>query len=149
MDAITLLGRNLERFWEDFSDLYGETSYVPEVVTDFWFEPTECNCYPTVDIVRAKDHYNLYVELPGLTDKDFNVEVVNGTLTISGKLPETDAKDATLIHSERPTGDFCRSFELPDEVDGEHIEAVYKSGLLEVKLPRKETPEKHIKVEVH
>jgi HSP20 family protein len=149
MDAITLLGRNMERFWEDFSDLYGETEYVPELVTDYWFGPNECNCYPTVDILRTTGHYNLYVELPGLADKDFNVEVVNKTLTISGKHPETEVKDATLLHSERTTGDFCRSFELPDEVDGEHIEAVYKNGLLEIKLPRKVTPEKHITVEVH
>jgi HSP20 family molecular chaperone IbpA len=149
MDAITLLGRNMERFWEDFSDLYGESVVVPEMMTDYWFIPTSETCYPTVDILRTKEHYNLYVELPGLNEKDFNVEVNNGMLTISGKHVLPENKEALLIHSERPTGEFCRSFELPEDVDGEHIEANYKNGLLEIKLPRKVTPEKHIKVEVH
>lgn len=149
MDTLAVLETNMERLWEDFSELYGENHMAPEIVADFCFEPVACNCGPAVDIVRAKDHYRLYVELPGLTDQDFKVEVEDRELVISGRHPETALNDATLVHSERPVGEFKRSFALPLGVDGEHIQATYKNGLLEIKLPRTERTEKHIKVEVH
>jgi HSP20 family protein len=150
MDTLNIreIGTGIDRFWEDFADLYRETLNTPSFE---WYVSTGGDSYyPVIDVVSAKDHYKLIVELPGLTEKDFTVDVKDGILTISGRYPEEEYKEETLVHRERMSGEFCRSLELPDTVDGEHIEAAYKNGLLEIKLPRTEkTTEKHIKVEVH
>jgi len=150
MDALSIrgLGRDFERFWEEFSGLYRESGWTPAF--DWYISPESCGCFPNLDVIRGQDHFTMKVELPGLTEKDFDLEVNNQVLTISGKYPEPEQKDETLIHRERSSGEFRRSFKLPDDVDGEHIEAVYKNGLLEIKLPRTgKAAEKHIKVEVH
>jgi len=151
MDAITLrdLRRDMEALQEDFDEIVYGPWIAP--VSDFWFSPVECDCYPAVDVIRGKDYYRMLIELPGLTEKDFNLEVTRGNLEISGKRPDWDGKDGAIIHRESMTGEFCRTFELPEDVDSERIEANFKNGLLEVKLPRRERggSEKHIKVEVH
>jgi HSP20 family protein len=151
MDTITRSERDYERIWDAVDDLYGGWLNPEWPATNMLYGRSTGACFPNVDVVREKTNYLLRMELPGLTEKDFNLEVRNGELDISGKIPETEGTDTRVIASERTSGEFCRTFELPDDVDSEHIEASLKNGLLEIKLPIKpgKTTEKHIKVEVH
>ena len=140
-------GADVERFWEDVQDLYSGISVPEEIryITTGGYENT-----PSVDVYRADDHFTLVMELPGLTEKDFEVEVKERRLDINGKYPVRDRKGETLVRREGIEGEFCRSFELPEDVDTEHIAASFKNGVLELTLPRTEkTAQKHIKVEVH
>jgi len=140
------LGRDIERFWEDVRELY-RGGISPE---DIRHITTGCENAPSVDVYRADDHFTLVLELPGLGEKDFDIQVKSGMLSISGKFPVRDREGETLVRREAMEGEFCRSFELPEDVDSEHIEAGFKNGVLELKLPRSgKAPEKHVKVEVH
>jgi len=142
MDGLVLreLERDLERWFEDYNDLWLRR----------WFPVEECACYPAVDFIDGKDQYRLLVELPGLTEKDFSVEVKNRTLTISGKRAKPELKDEDWIHQEIFSGEFSRGIELPNDADAEHISAKYTNGILELTIPKKEEARpKAVKIEVH
>ena len=94
---------------------------------------------PASDIVETKNAIVLKAELPGLTEKDVNVEVENGTLVIKGERKfekETDDKGYRRI--ERAYGNFLRTFTLPPNVMPDKIRAAFTNGLLEVEIPKKE-----------
>lgn len=128
-----------EDYWKDFHSLWDE----------FFGEFSEDND-PAVDISETKDHYLLTVEVPGLKENDIKVEHERGVLAISGKWPEGPEGEVRVIRRERPSGEFCRRFNIPEEVDVEKIEAKYKNGLLELVLPKKESAKpKPLKIEIH
>ena len=131
--------REIDRFFEEFTKPWFED----------WFEPEEY-AYPAVDILKAKDHYRLVAELPGISEKDLNVEIDNCILTIKGTRKKPELKDVTWLRRERCYGEFIRRFELPEDVDTEKIEAKFKDGILEIVLPIKETSKpKEVRIEVH
>lgn len=98
---------------------------------------------PKVDVKEGKDSYALQMDLPGCTEKDVNIEVDHGVLTISSaKTEEKEEKkdgEKWLIR-ERSSSRFTRRFTLPDDVDQEKISAVFKNGVLNVTMNRKELP---------
>ena len=95
---------------------------------------------PVADVRERDGHYIIDAELPGVSEKDLKLELKNGLLTLSTEKKEeqTDKdKDGTWIRHERRDSYFSRSFELPDDADGEKVEAKFKDGLLTVELPKK------------
>jgi HSP20 family protein len=89
-------------------------------------------------------------ELPGMDEKDIEVKVSNGTLTIKGeKKEEKEERDKDFYLSERRYGSFARSFEVPAGVDPAHIEARFAKGVLTVTLPKSpEAKQNEKKIEV-
>ena len=105
-----------------------------------WFAQTESNGHtfaPRVDIVETKEHYRIDVDLPGIDAKDVSVTVEHNVLTIAGerKLEKEENRDG-YVRYERSHGSFSRSFQLPEDVDAEHISATGKNGVLTVQLPK-------------
>lgn len=95
---------------------------------------------PAVDVSEKDGEYEVTAELPGLDEKDVEVKVANRVLTIKGEKKEESEEQRKDYHlSERRYGSFQRSFQLPQGVDAEKIEASFSKGLLTVKLPK--TPE--------
>jgi len=105
---------------------------------------------PAVDILETTDQIVLRADLPGLDPKDVEIQVQNGTLTLRGERKfESDVKEDNFRRVERVYGSFVRSFSLPQTVDAEKVEAEYRSGVLELKLPKRpEAKPKQIKVAV-
>ncbi|HUF40564.1 MAG TPA: Hsp20/alpha crystallin family protein, partial [Verrucomicrobiae bacterium] len=67
-----------------------------------------------MDILESKDGYLLRVELPGMKREDFNLEVKDGTLTLTGERRFEEAANGVEYHRvERVAGKFSRSFSLP------------------------------------
>jgi HSP20 family protein len=92
---------------------------------------------PAVDVREDDDKYLMEMELPGLTEKDVNVKVEDGVLTISSKKEESkEEKDEGYLRRERRHHSFSRSFTLPDNVDVDKITANFKNGLLDVSVPK-------------
>jgi len=87
---------------------------------------------PAIDVSKRGDQLVVHAELPGLNAKDVNVEVDNGTLTISG---ERQQSSGDAYHSERSYGSFYRAIPLPENVDLDEIEATFTNGVLEVTMP--------------
>ena len=82
--------------------------------------------------------------------KDIKVTLVDGVLTVSGKRESAQKTEDDHYHRhEISTGEFSRSFTLPDTVNADRITADYKSGLLEVTLAKlEEVKPKEIEVQV-
>ena len=94
---------------------------------------------PPMDLVEAEDHFVLKADLPGLSESDVNIEVQDGTLTISGeRKAEHEQREKGWYRIERSFGSFNRSLTLPDGVDPERIEASFSDGVLEVRIPKPE-----------
>jgi HSP20 family protein len=81
--------------------------------------------------------------LPGLDEKNVEVKVANGVLTIKGeKQDEKEEKKKDYYMRERSFGSFERSFAVPDGVDADKIEANFKKGVLSVTLPKTQEAQK-------
>jgi HSP20 family protein len=94
---------------------------------------------PPMDLVEAEDHFVLKADLPGLAEADVNIEVQDGTLTISGeRKAEHEQRERGWYRIERSFGSFNRSLTLPDGVDPDGIAASFSDGVLEVRIPKPE-----------
>ena len=94
---------------------------------------------PPMDLVEAEDHFVLKADLPGLSEGDVNIEVQDGTLTISGEREaEHEQRERGWYRIERSFGSFNRSLTLPDGVDPDRIEAAFSDGVLERRIPKPE-----------
>ncbi len=94
---------------------------------------------PPMDLVEAEDHFVLKADLPGMTEGDVNIEVQDGTLTISGeRKAEHEQSEKGWYRIERSFGSFNRSLTLPDGIDPDRIAASFSNGVLEVRVPKPE-----------
>ncbi|QZH75413.1 MAG: Hsp20/alpha crystallin family protein [Erythrobacter sp.] len=92
---------------------------------------------PAVEFQDCKDHYELVVELPGLDEKDIDIELTDGTLSISGeKRSEDEKREGNYLVSERSYGAFRRQLTLPADVDPENIQAKYRQGILQLDIKK-------------
>jgi HSP20 family protein len=94
---------------------------------------------PAVDISEDDKGYEIQVAVPGIKKEDFNIDLVNGKLTISGERKMEEKKEGKNFHSvETQYGSFRRSFFIPEDVIEEQVEAAYQEGLLKISLPKRE-----------
>lgn len=94
---------------------------------------------PNVDIIENENSYELHVEVPGMKKEDFNIELKDNYLTVSGERKFTSEKKEKNFHSmETKYGSFSRSFTLPENVDSSKINAKYNDGILELTIPKDE-----------
>ena len=95
---------------------------------------------PRVDVTEDDNAYEITAEMPGVEEKDIEVALRDGRLTLRGeKKGEKEEKKKDYHMTERSYGSFERSFRLPDNVDAENIKADFAKGVLTVTLPK--TPE--------
>jgi len=99
---------------------------------------------PSVDIHEDEKAFTINMDLPGMTKKDISINIREQVLSISGK---RESKSDNLYRQERNFGSFSRSFNLPDEVNVEKIDAKFKEGVLTINLPLV-TPIKPKEIEV-
>jgi HSP20 family protein len=107
--------------------------------------------YPPVDVLESKDSYLIRAELPGMNKEDIKVELKEGTLVLSGeRKAEKPAEGVEYRHMERLNAKFWRSFSLPETVKQDGIEAAYKDGVLEIRVPKaEEAKPRQIEITVH
>ncbi len=93
---------------------------------------------PSVDISEGKKAYTVRAELPGMELEDLSVEVDDRTLVLRGeKRRETEEEEAGYHCLERSYGAVQRVLSLPDDADGEAIEARFRNGVLELRIPKR------------
>jgi len=145
------LRREVDRLFEDFDRGFWRSPFRASIFDEsLWRRPVAWSTAPAVDIVEKTDAFEVTAELPGMDEKNVEVKLVNGGLTIKGeKKEEKEEKKKDYYLSERHFGSFERYFTLPEGVDTDKIEASFKKGVLSVKLPKKPEaikPEKKIEV---
>jgi HSP20 family protein len=133
--------RELARLEREMDDLFGRLPAWP------WGE-RERGWAPAVDMVDHKEEFVLRADLPGLDEKDIEVTVEDGTVTIRGeRKQETEEKKEDYYCSERSYGVFARTLPLPAGVEADKVRATFKKGVLEVHLPKaKEAKGKKIEI---
>lgn len=106
--------------------------------------------HPTVDVLEDGERILLAVDLPGIEQKDVEIEIENNVLTLRGERKIARAKGGDgFARYERPSGSFSRSFTLPPTVDRERITAETRAGVLTIVLPKRpETQPRQIKISV-
>jgi len=125
------LNRLHSRINDLFDENFGRARALPSVTAGAWLPP--------VDILESKDSYLIRAELPGMKKEDFNLEVNDGTLTLSGERKAESLTDGVGYHrNERVHGRFSRSFYLPQTVKQDGINASYRDGILEIHVPKAE-----------
>ncbi len=105
---------------------------------------------PAVDVREDEGHYLVKADLPGISKEGLDVSITDNVLTIRGERTEkSEKKEKGYWHSERWSGSFSRSLELPAEVDASKVSASFKDGVLELSIPKPEqTKPKQVKVNV-
>ncbi len=106
--------------------------------------------YPLrVDIKEKNKEYLLEAEIPGANKEEIYLKIKDDILTIAvEKKEEINEEKENYIRQERRYGSFKRSFYVED-VDQEKIKAKFKNGVLQVKLPKKESaPQKENRIPI-
>jgi HSP20 family protein len=105
---------------------------------------------PPVDVYEDEHNVTLKIEVPGIDEKDLDIQVENNTLTVHGERKfENEEKEENYRRVERQYGSFTRSFTLPNTVNADEVKANYEKGVLKISLPKKpEAKPKQIKVNV-
>jgi HSP20 family protein len=94
---------------------------------------------PAVNISEDDKGFTIEVAAPGLSGKDFNLELENDVLTISTEHKESkEEKKQNFLRREFNYQSFKRSFELPETINQEKIKATHDAGILTLTLPKKE-----------
>jgi HSP20 family protein len=94
---------------------------------------------PAVNVAEDEKEYRIEVALPGLSRKDVRINLEDDVLTISSEQKENKADQKNnYVRREFRHAAFKRSFELPETVDQDKIEAKHDAGVLIIRLPRKE-----------
>ena len=142
------LRREIDRLFDDFGQGFWRSPFRRSVV-DFeplWPRNLSWGAAPAVDIVEGDKGYEVTAELPGMDQKNIEVKVANGGITIKGeKKEEKEEKQKDYYLSERRYGSFERYLRMPEGVDTDKIEASFKNGVLTVTLPKKPEAQKPTK----
>jgi len=117
------------------------------VFDDFWgrFDSPfggGMNAGPRTDISETDEAMLVSVDLPGLDEKDVEVNVTDDMLTIRGEREEKSGKDGFTSQSRRS---FHRMIPVPPGVDAEKAEAEFRRGVLTVTLPKTEEAKARVK----
>jgi len=92
---------------------------------------------PSMDVTETDKEIEITAELPGLEEKDVQINIADNILTIRGeKKAEKEQKDKNYRLVERSYGSFERTLELPDGVNADAIKANISKGLLRVTVPK-------------
>jgi HSP20 family protein len=138
--------------FRDFEDFPTGLRLFQDTLNRFLSEPpTQRPWTPSVDILETENELVLKADLPDVSQKDIDIQIENGTLTLKGERKfEREQKGVGYHRIERSYGSFARYFSVPETVDTENVKAEYKNGVLTVTLPKKEVAKpKSIKVQVH
>ncbi|MES2140716.1 MAG: Hsp20/alpha crystallin family protein [Bacteroidota bacterium] len=94
---------------------------------------------PSVNITETEKEYKIELAAPGLEKKDFKIEVENKVLIISSeKEEEKKEEDKNYKRREFSYSSFSRSFQLPEDILSDKIDAKYENGILKLSVPKKE-----------
>ena len=138
-DAWRSLRTEMDRLFDRFAGGWGMPSLrrMFDAEPTFRYESSLTVPSPAVDITEDEAGYKVTAELPGMNEKEVEVVLSDGMLTLKGeKRAEKEQKDKNFYLSERSYGSFQRSFTLPDGVDRDKIAADFAKGVLTITMPK-------------
>ena len=133
------LRREVDRLFDDFSGGIWRSPFGRSFFDIDPFRRSEAafGMVPAVNVTQTDKGYEITAELPGMEEKDVDVKLANGILTIRGeKQDDKEEKNKDYYVRERSFGSFERSFQVPENIDMDKISAGFKKGVLTIMLPK-------------
>jgi HSP20 family protein len=93
---------------------------------------------PDVDIYETPDALYLWADVPGVDEKQLNINLADGVLTIDSSVSVEDYKDLSPVYTEYNVGNYMRRFAISSDVDADRIKARVNNGVLELEMPKSE-----------
>ena len=127
-------------YHDPFNSLFDAMIFAPQRIDSRTFST------PRMNVADLTDKIEITAELPGISEKDVNLTIEDGILTLSGERneeKEEQAKDYYL--KEFSSGSFSRSIRLPKNIDESKTEAVFKNGILTITIPKIEAKDEVVK----
>jgi HSP20 family protein len=123
--------------WAPFQDFDVIERRMRRMLEDFGVAPAPL---PAADLYETDSELIVELDVPGFDEKELALEVSDHTLTVTGeRLEEKEEKLKTFHLHERLEKHFERSFTLPRDADIKKMKAIFKTGVLEVHVPKIET----------
>lgn len=94
--------------------------------------------FPALNVWEDADNLYAAAELPGFSLNDLEISLTGSQLTIKGERRPPEDGNGTWHRQERAFGTFTRMIELPGEVNGASVSAVFENGVLNITLPKSE-----------
>ena len=111
------------------------------LMNEIFTEERSCNQHfaiPPANITESKFDFRIEIAAPGFEKSDFKIDLDKRLLTISLDKTADENEDEKFNLKEFNFNSFNRSFRISDKIDTEKINAVYKNGLLQLTLPKRE-----------
>ena len=129
----------LSDFDRYFGSFFGDSVFTPAA--------RSIKHLPAVDVRETEKSYMIEMELPGFDEKNIEIHVDGGKLSIASKQEEekTDApeKDSWILR-ERRVNAFSRSFKLPENANPEEVTADFKNGILSLEIQKRPEAQKRL-----
>lgn len=123
------LRRRMDHVWEDFDPSWqGTTTPSPRTLS--------ASSWPRINVYDGGSNFVLKADVPGLSDKDVQVTLNEGGLSISGERKVAAPEGYSAHRQERSHVRFSRGLTLPCKVDPEHTTASVKNGVLTITLAK-------------
>ena len=132
----------VRRYWQPFQEMNTVKQQLDQLFEEFsGVEATKpvTTWTPAAALVEDEAALTLYVQLPGVSAEDIDIQASREVVAISGdrKAP-TLAEGETLRRNEFRYGSFRRMMSLPVAIDPKGVSAEYEAGVLTVTLPKAE-----------
>ena len=139
--------------WDDFRRF---EEIMNRMFEEFWGRPSARRLLPSggavvpsgqrepfIDLIESDKEIIATAEMPGLEKQDININVTEDRLEISAETKQEEKKEEKgYIYRERRSGSYYRAISLPSPVDPDKSKAIYKNGVLEIKMPKTEVKKK-------
>ncbi len=131
-----------EGLWNRFESLFDDLPMMG---------PGEKGFMPKLDVSETEGEVVVRLEAPGMEAKDFEVSLEKGKLYLSGEKKEVREDEKEDYHvRETHYGSFCRTVDMPAEVDTDNVNAEYVGGVLKVTMKKTEEAKRMRKrIEIH
>jgi HSP20 family protein len=129
-DPFFRLQHEMNRLFDDAFSGFGLASRLSPETADFRS--------PRIDVRETDTALEVEAELPGVDEKDIDVQLTDNVLTIRGekRFERKDEKEGEYRLIERSFGSFARSIPAPFAVDPDAVEATFRNGVLKLSLPK-------------
>ena len=135
---------NRNHGYRTFSDLMNE------MFTEERAFPNQFIAIPPANIIESKFDFRIEIAAPGFEKSDFKIDLEKKLLKISLEKNIEENSEEKYNQKEYNFNNFNRTFRLSDKIDSEKINAIYKNGLLQITLPKREEaiekPAREIKI---
>lgn len=138
--------RELERFRNQFEDLFERFGFEPGLLKEW----QSTSMRPAIESYVDGDKLTIRVELPGVDQKDVDIKVASGVLSVKGSREQKqESKKRDFFRREFSYGSFERAITLPEGIKAEDLKATFHDGVLELTVPMpKEALPKEVKIQI-